>query len=129
MQANWSIILNVLLLIGVIVAISRLMRARKQSLNSQRYQPSLGAVSTTSPYDAQPFNDDIIAVRKLNRDEDNELVPTEEFEADLIPKPVVKSVEPKVMLEDDSQEEARINARVEQKKAISSMDPLLYSFC
>lgn len=68
MQANWSLILNVLLLIGVIGAIARLMKSRKQSLSADRLQPNLGKVEN-SPYDAQPFNDDIIAVRKVNREE------------------------------------------------------------
>ena len=35
MQANWSLILNVLLLVGVIVAIGRLMKARKRKLKWQ----------------------------------------------------------------------------------------------
>lgn len=61
MQANWSLILNVLLLIGVIVAIGRLMKARRQNLHPVSYQPSLGKV------EAKPF-DDIIAVRKVNPD-------------------------------------------------------------
>lgn len=59
MQANWSLILNVLLLIGVVVAIGRLMKARRQSLNHTAYQPSLGQAEP-KPYD------DIIAIRKVN---------------------------------------------------------------
>jgi cell division protein ZipA len=58
MQANWSLVLNVLLLIGVVVAIGRMMKARRQKLNLVNYQPSIG----------QPVNapqDDIIAVRKV----------------------------------------------------------------
>jgi len=68
MPANWSLILNVLLLIGVIVAIGRLMKVRRQNLNYERYQPPLGKMGN-SPYDAQPLHDDIIAVRKVNQDE------------------------------------------------------------
>lgn len=59
MQANWSLVLNVLLLIGVIIAIGRMMKARRQNLSVDAYQPSIG----------QPVNthqDDIIAVRKIN---------------------------------------------------------------
>jgi cell division protein ZipA len=67
MPANWSLILNVLLLIGVIIAIGRLMKARRQSLNLERYQPTVNKVQN-SPYDAQPLHDDIIAVRKVNKD-------------------------------------------------------------
>lgn len=62
MQANWSLILNVLLLIVVVVAIGRLMKARRQSLKTTSYQPSLG------PVESKSF-DDIIAVRKVNQDE------------------------------------------------------------
>lgn len=67
MQANWSLILNVLLLIGVIAAIARVMKARKQSLSSHRYQPSLGQ-NDKGAYEAPSYNDDIIAVRKVNRE-------------------------------------------------------------
>ncbi|WED43223.1 cell division protein ZipA C-terminal FtsZ-binding domain-containing protein [Legionella cardiaca] len=59
MQANWSLILNVLLLIGVVIAIGRLMKARRQSLNPVSYQPSFGQTEN------KQF-DDIIAVRKVN---------------------------------------------------------------
>ena len=65
MPANWSLILNVLVLIGVVVAIGRIMKARRESLSSERYKPTLGKVGN-SPYDAQPMHDDIIAVRKVN---------------------------------------------------------------
>lgn len=68
MQAtNWSLILNVLLLIGVIVAIGRLMKARRHSLSAERYQPPT-AQSEKTKHDTPVFNDDIIAVRKVNRD-------------------------------------------------------------
>lgn len=65
MLENWSLILNVLLLIGVIVAIGRLMNARRQSISPERAEPTLGQV-LNSPHDAQPLHDDIIAVRKVN---------------------------------------------------------------
>lgn len=67
MQANWSLILNVLLLIGVIVTIVRLMNARKQSLSSKQYQPNPNQVEK-SAYDAAAYSDDIIAVRKVDRE-------------------------------------------------------------
>lgn len=60
MQANWSLILNVLLFVGVVLAIVRLMKARRLSLAPVN-QPSLGPVET------KPF-DDIIAVRKVISD-------------------------------------------------------------
>ncbi|MDI1352116.1 MAG: cell division protein ZipA C-terminal FtsZ-binding domain-containing protein [bacterium] len=66
MQANWSLILNVLLLIGVIAAIGRLMKLRKQTINPERSKPNLSSVD--SPYNAPSFNDDIIAVRKVNNE-------------------------------------------------------------
>lgn len=62
MQANWSLILNVLLLIGVVIAIGRLMKARRQDFSAASMPaPALGAVENKS-------FDDIIAVRKLPRD-------------------------------------------------------------
>jgi cell division protein ZipA len=67
MQANWSLILNVLLLIGVFIAIGRLIRARRQSLNPISYQPSLGQIEPkyNGQMEAKNF-DDIIAVRKVS---------------------------------------------------------------
>ena len=59
MQANWSLVLNVLLLIGVVVAIGRMMKARRQSLNIVDYQPSIGQPANNA------HQDDIIAVRKV----------------------------------------------------------------
>jgi cell division protein ZipA len=66
MQANWSLILNVLLLMGVIVAIGYLMKARRQSLGSERYSFNLEAAEKKSLYDGSSYADDIIAVRKVN---------------------------------------------------------------
>ncbi|KTC87894.1 MULTISPECIES: cell division protein ZipA C-terminal FtsZ-binding domain-containing protein [Legionella] len=69
MQANWSLILNVLLLIGVVITIGRLMKARRRSLTPAGYQPSLGQTENK-------HFDDIIAVRKVNSEaepEDNHL--------------------------------------------------------
>jgi len=59
MQANASLILNVLLLIGVIVAIGRMVKARRQTLSTVEYAPSIGE-PTIMPLD------DIISVRKVN---------------------------------------------------------------
>lgn len=61
MQANWSLILNVLLLIGVVISIGRLMKARRQNFNVVNSQPTLGKV------EAKHF-DDIISVRKVSPD-------------------------------------------------------------
>ncbi|WP_028388183.1 cell division protein ZipA C-terminal FtsZ-binding domain-containing protein [Legionella fairfieldensis] len=65
MQANWSLILNVLLLMGVVIAIGRLMKARRRSLTPPALSPSLGIA------EGKPF-DEIIAVRKVNYDSQNE---------------------------------------------------------
>lgn len=100
MQANWSLILNVLLLIGVIVAIGRLMKARKQSLSPEPYKPSLGPVAI-SPYDAQPFNDDIIAVRKVNKETILDCTSDEESEPQLASKPAVRSAQPQLLPQDE----------------------------
>jgi cell division protein ZipA len=61
MQANWSLILNVVLLVGVVIAIGRLMKARRQDFISTTSQPPLGKVEN------KQF-DEIIAVRKIPRD-------------------------------------------------------------
>ena len=66
MQINWSLVLNVLLLIGVFVAIGRMMKARRQNINAVKYQPSVGQPMNTN------HHDDIIAVRKINRELVNE---------------------------------------------------------
>ncbi len=58
MQANWSLILNVSLLIGIIFAIWRLLRVKGTSFNSSvNYRPALGQVESF---------DEILAVRKIN---------------------------------------------------------------
>lgn len=61
MQANWSLILNVLLLIGVVISIGRLMKARRQNFNVLNSQPALGKV------EVKHF-DDIISIRKVSPD-------------------------------------------------------------
>lgn len=72
MQANWSLILNVLLLIGVVVAIGRLMKARRQDFSAATAPaPTLGAAENKA-------FDDIIAVRKLPRD----YAPDDDLDAD-----------------------------------------------
>lgn len=61
MQANWNLILNVLLLIGVVITIGRVMKVRRRNLSSVTHQPVL------EPAENKSF-DDIIAVRKINID-------------------------------------------------------------
>lgn len=101
MQANWSIILNILLLICVVVAIRRLMNTRKQNATTERYQPSLGKTMVASPYDAPAFNDDIIAVRKVATDhsiiKEFELNPEQGVEP--MPTLVPKAEQPQLVAE------------------------------
>lgn len=77
MQANWSLILNVLLLIGVVISIGRLMKTRRQNFNTVNAAPTLGKVE-------DKFSDDIIAVRKIPQD-----LSLEEFTAE---EPIVDVV-------------------------------------
>ncbi len=66
MPANLSLILNLILLLAVVIAISRLMKARRQDILPQDHRtPSLGSV------DNKPL-DEIIAVRKLTAEFDDE---------------------------------------------------------
>lgn len=106
MQANWSLILNVLLLIGVIAAIFRLMKARKQNESAHHYQPSLGQTNNSNPYEAPAYNDDIIAVRKVSK----EPILEDELEYELTPqsqlskKPVLRTATtaPQLFTEEES---------------------------
>ena len=65
MQANWSLVLNILLLVGVVTLISRMMKARRQDLNVVESSPSIGQPASL-------FQDDIIAVRKIESEEATE---------------------------------------------------------
>jgi cell division protein ZipA len=60
-MGNWSVILNVLLLAGVVIAIVHTIRSRRVTVRSNYVQPQV------NQYNSAPC-DDIIAVRKLNRD-------------------------------------------------------------
>jgi cell division protein ZipA len=62
MQANWSLILNVLLLAGVMVAISRVMAERRKNRQSVPAQPFVGTAEKTN-------YDDVISVRKVSVDD------------------------------------------------------------
>lgn len=65
MQANWSLILNILLLVGVLVTIGLLIKARtQQRLHSKTSKPTLSQEGMSDFL----YNDDIIAVRKINPD-------------------------------------------------------------
>lgn len=108
MQANWNIILNVLLLVGVIVAIGRLMKARKQSMGYERYRPSTGR-SQQSFFDSQPMQDDIIAVRKLNTEADEEARTLKSF--------VDGPAAPRLIPEEEPAEEPMLSAKVAPRVA------------
>lgn len=58
MQASWSLVVNILLLLGVIFAIIRVVKARSQ------HNPVSSRVPAQTPFD-KPNDDEIIAVRKL----------------------------------------------------------------
>lgn len=62
MQTNWSLVINVVLLMGVFIAIVRLLKARRQTKMCAPQQPSVGP---------QVFSqqDEIIAVRKIDHAE------------------------------------------------------------
>jgi cell division protein ZipA len=65
MQANWSLVLNILLLMGVMVGIARMMRERRKAKSVALESVP---VNTKGGMDNKGF-DDIIAVRKINVDE------------------------------------------------------------
>lgn len=67
MQANWSLILNVLLLIGVVVAISRVIAERRKNHQSPPKKPAVGLVEKTN-------YDEVVSVRKVIMDESIEPV-------------------------------------------------------
>ncbi|MBI2786193.1 MAG: cell division protein ZipA [Legionella longbeachae] len=113
MQANWSLILNVLLLIVVIVAIGRLMKARRQSLNPERHQPTMGVTEKNS-HSMQSYNDDIIAVRKINVVSEQDIKIDDEEDLQVFEKPTVKSSQPRLMPEYDENE---IELKIEPKLA------------
>ena len=74
MPANISLILNLILLAAVIVAISRLIKSRRNNILPNHYQPSLGSVGNRSV-------DEIIAVRKLTEDFPEAVEEEEQFDA------------------------------------------------
>jgi cell division protein ZipA len=68
MPANWSLILNILLLIGVIIAIGRLMKVRRDNLSGERYPKNSNTAKVEpSSYNVPAVHDDIISVRKVEQ--------------------------------------------------------------
>lgn len=88
MPANLSVILNVLLLIGVVVAIAKVVWTRKAAFSEVALiKPSIDHNA------AAKINDDIIAVRKISPSVDDVipnclLEPVEAFAPKIEPKPV-----------------------------------------
>lgn len=62
MLGNWSVMLNVLLLAGVIIAIGRMIKSKRDDVRVTYSQPSVGLQQDDAQFD------DIIAVRKVNHD-------------------------------------------------------------
>ncbi|WP_199739210.1 cell division protein ZipA C-terminal FtsZ-binding domain-containing protein [Legionella qingyii] len=112
MQENWSLILNVLLLIGVIVAIGRLMKARRQSLSPERYQPNLGTPEKSSD-GTQNYNDDIIAVRKVNAEAMENKIEVDK-DLQLVKKTTAKPSQPRLMPMDD-EDDFKLKIEIESK--------------
>lgn len=129
MQANWSLILNVLLLVGVMVAIGRLMKVRRQGLSSVRYQPNIGVTEKNS-YDGPSFNDDIIAVRKINTGV------SDEHETPALKKTTTSPQQPRLMPEDEepvvlkkqAETTPRINMDWVEEEEIAEDGPTLMMF-
>ena len=84
MQANWSLMLNAVMLMGVLVAILWMLRARRKGVQPMSTAPSLGEAANN----ASGF-DDIIAVRKINAEPAAEQVPTLNTKGQ--PKPFAES--------------------------------------
>jgi cell division protein ZipA len=72
------------------------MKARKQSLTHDRYQPLNGSAETTL-FDSPSYNDDIIAVRKVNRELSLDFDVEEESEPTLSNRPQVKPAQPQLV--------------------------------
>ncbi len=116
MQADWSLILNVLLLIGVVVAIGRLMKVRRQNLNYERYKPA-PAKADPHLYEKN-LPDDIIAVRKLEPETILSAVPAPQIS---VQKIAAKTSAPQLL----PQDELVITANTAQPKKIINKAPLM----
>lgn len=92
---NWSLVLNILLLIGVLVAIGSLLKAKKRESNPDRFKPSLGPTSSASAREVNSYPDDIISVRQIVREESID----EQYEPELkvVKKTTIKPQQPKLI--------------------------------
>ncbi|PJD95848.1 MAG: cell division protein ZipA [Legionella sp.] len=116
MPADWSLILNVLLLAGVVVAIGRLMKTRRENLNYERYQPAAGRAEN-SAYKSS-LQDDIIAVRKIDIDAIDQDAPVQKSNST-----TTKNKKPLLVPQDERLEEVSV-----QKKIRRSAKPALMFF-
>ncbi len=66
MRANWSLILNILLLVGVVVAIGRMMNERRKSNAPTPPVTPASPVTPSVGITLKENFDDIISVRKIN---------------------------------------------------------------
>lgn len=103
MQANWSLMINILLLVGVVIAIGRLMKSRRQSHQDEPIQPSLGEVELMP-------DDGIISVRRIDPDflsssaEEGKTFAQEMQEKLTTAKPLLEEKAEKKLLESDSED-------------------------
>lgn len=106
MQANWSLVLNILFLVVVCVAIGRVIKERRKNTQTVPQQPSVGQTEKDKTNKDQTNYDDIIAVRKINRDtivDDEQIQPT--IRPILSPTPASPSVpqlDTKLVLDNES---------------------------
>lgn len=65
-MGSWSVILNVLLLAGVMVAIINTLKSRRDNLRADYMKPLINQKETPQPAILPTQHDDIIAVRKID---------------------------------------------------------------
>ena len=88
MQANWSLVLNAILLVGVIVAIGHTLKTKRKNTQSEK-TPILVAEPVSPP-------DEIISVRKINLEPPIAAKP-ETIQSPAITSPQVTSKEPPIV--------------------------------
>ncbi len=116
-MTNWSLILNVLLLMGVVFALFQMVRSKHREKSRRR-------MYRAEPIQAELQQDDIIAVRKLRSEEGPECN-LEEKQAETISP--ISAAEPTVDSSETSSEVERIQEKVppKEKKPLSLMMFLL----
>lgn len=90
MWANWSLILNVLLLIGVFVAIGRIMSLKKTKPTQETPKFEI------KKQEKEPFGDDIISVRRISGG-DKEIIYAK---GKVTPKPDKQEIEPETKVQE-----------------------------